>query len=74
MSTENANLNAELIALHGSKKTARLSVLHESAARLLDGRQAQRFHLTHAWVYALVAGDEARIKFLETRLKNLGAL
>ncbi|MEX0969443.1 MAG: hypothetical protein WD046_03235 [Paracoccaceae bacterium] len=49
-------LNAELIRLHGSENAARLNALHLKAATLSDDAGWQRFHLTHAWVYALVAG------------------
>jgi hypothetical protein len=70
---ERAALDAELRALHGAGSPARLSTLHERAAEFGDAGTA-RFHLTHAWVFALVAGDAARIAALETRLRAAGGL
>jgi hypothetical protein len=74
--TDKAALNGELTRLHGQLEHApRLSVLHEEAAVVLAGdRDASRFHLTHAWVYALVAGDDVRTDELEARLRELGGL
>jgi len=51
-----------------------LSALHEQAAALMTDPTARRFHLTHAWVHALVAGDEARIATLEHQLRALDGL
>ena len=71
-----AALDEELTRLHGAAdQAARLSELHEAAAAMLKGDgNACRFHLTHAWVYALVDGDGARIDALEDRLAALGGL
>ncbi|MEM7547413.1 MAG: hypothetical protein AAF367_17935 [Pseudomonadota bacterium] len=71
-----AALDAELTRLHGNPDhAARLTVLHEAAAELFRGDTgARRFQLTHAWVFALVDGDEARIAALEEELHALGGL
>ena len=71
---EAAVLDAELRRLHGSARAAELSALHERAAALLPAAGARRFHLTHAWVFALEAGDEARAAALEGRLRAAGGL
>ena len=60
LSAELAAVDADLIRLHGSREIAKLSCLHEKAAALLDDAGARRFHLTHAWVYALECGDKDR--------------
>lgn len=71
-----ATLDAELTRLHGDPgAAARLSTLHLKAAAFFEGDAgARRFQLTHAWVYALVAGDDARVEELERRLRALGGL
>lgn len=71
-----AALDEELTRLHGQlDHAARLSGLHEDAAVIFDDdMRAERFHLTHAWVYALVDGDEARVATLEARLIELNGL
>ncbi|QIE57850.1 hypothetical protein G5B40_10930 [Pikeienuella piscinae] len=62
--------------LHGdTSAAARLSTLHMKAAAVFsDDPGARRFQLTHAWVFALVAGDDARVEELERRLRALGGL
>lgn len=67
---EPAALDAALRRLHGCHAPGALSVLHERAAMLFEGTQ-ERFHLTHAWVFALEAGEELRAEALEARLKAL---
>ena len=74
MATEHEDLDAGLMAAHGSGDWRVLSQLHETAANLLETPEEERFHLTHAWVFALVGGDDERIAGLETRLKSLGGL
>lgn len=71
-----ALLDAELTRLHGDEdQAAALSRLHvEAAMHFRDDPGARRFQLTHAWVYALVDGDEPRIARLETELRELGGL
>ncbi len=69
-------LDAELTQLHADNAhAARLSVLHEEAAAMFyDDPAAQRFQLTHAWVFALVDGDDRRVAMLEAKLTTLGGL
>lgn len=69
-------LDEELKRLHGDIASAgRLSALHEQAAETFgENADAARFHLTHAWVFALVDGREARVTALEARLRALGGL
>lgn len=71
-----AALDAELTRLHGRMDQAeRLSTLHEAAAGAFGGDPgARRFQLTHAWIYALVHGDDARATRLEAELVALGGL
>ncbi len=73
-SSEAARLDAALRALHGSGRAAELSALHEAAAALVAAPGAGRFHLTHAWVFALEAGDAAAVARLEAELARLGGL
>lgn len=52
-----------------------MSALHEEAATdFAETTDERRFHLTHAWVYALVDGDDARIAVLEQQLRDMGGL
>lgn len=69
-------LDEELTRLHADiDHAARLSDLHETAAAVLAADPAaRRFQLTHAWVFALVDGDERRVAALETELRALGGL
>ncbi|MEL6582923.1 MAG: hypothetical protein AAFQ36_03750 [Pseudomonadota bacterium] len=69
-----AEIDTSLKRLHGSHNARQLSGLHEEAASMMADADAQRFHLTHAWVYALVEGREDRIAALETRLQNADGL
>lgn len=73
---DRAALDAELTRLHNDiDHAARLAELHERAAALFPGDDgARRFQLTHAWVFALVDGDEARAARLAAELKALGGL
>jgi len=66
-----ADLDLALRALHGSGRAAELSAAHLAAADRRHGREA-RFHLTHAWVFALEAG--ADVAAIEARLRALGGL
>ena len=70
-SPEARALDRALIALHGSGRAAELSHLHAEAARMMLSVAEQRFHLTHAWVFALEAGI-AEETALHRRLKDLG--
>ena len=71
-----AEVDAALTRLHGRQEhAAELSALHQEAATVFAATaDERRFHLTHAWVYALVDGDEARVEALENRLRYLGGL
>lgn len=71
---EAARIDAELRRLHGRHEPARLSALHRAAAEMVADTSARRFHLTHAWVFALVDGDEAAAAGLEAELRALGGL
>jgi hypothetical protein len=72
---EAAALDAALIRLHGGDDAAALSTLHERAAALLAADpRARRFHLTHAWVHALEAGDARTVARLEAALVAAGGL
>ena len=77
VSADPAAIDAELRALHGARgdptAAARLSTLHEAAAGLTEGAAA-RFHLTHAWVHALEAGDPRRAARVERLLRDAGGL
>ncbi len=69
-------VDAELTRLHGRQEhAADLSALHEEAAADFAATQNERrFHLTHAWVYALVDGDDARVDILQAELIAIGGL
>lgn len=75
VSPEAAALDAALVRLHGAGRPAELSRLHEQAAAMLAADPAaRRFHLTHAWVYALESGEPGRAEALEAELAALGGL
>lgn len=67
-------LDARMRALHDSGQHGELSHLHEEAATRPLPLEARRFHLTHAWVYALVEGDAPHVARLEDQLRVLGGL
>ncbi|MFQ5623274.1 MAG: hypothetical protein ACE5FS_07740 [Paracoccaceae bacterium] len=67
-------IDRQLRELHGGAEVLRLSDLHLRAAEIMDSRKGRRFHLTQAWVFALVAGDARRVSLLERELRSLGAL
>lgn len=67
-------LDAALRRLHGSGDAAALSALHCKAAGMMTSNEEARFHLTHAWVYAMVAGDPFETARLERTLRDLGGL
>jgi hypothetical protein len=69
-----ARLDRLLRALHGAPRPARLSALHRVAAATLPDPAARRFHLTHAWIFALEAGDDPLTEALETDLRAVGGL
>ena len=72
--SEAARIDAALRALHGSGRAAELSALHAQAAGLNSGPASRRFHLTHAWVFALEAGDADAAGRLEAALREAGGL
>lgn len=73
MTPRAAALDADLRRLHGSNDdAAELSRLHEEAAGLMDSAAARAFQLTHAWVYALVAGENARADALAAAIGRAG--
>ena len=74
MARDASIIDAELHALHDGPNAARLSQVHEEATALMPTSAEQRFQLTQAWVYALVAGDTTRIDTLEQQLAALGGL
>ena len=71
-----AEVDAALTRLHGRQEhVAELSALYEEAATdFAATSEERRFHLTHAWVYALVTGDDKRTAQLEEALRRLGGL
>ncbi|MEO1199415.1 MAG: hypothetical protein AAFX39_09295 [Pseudomonadota bacterium] len=71
---DRAELDVALKALHGTGAAGELSRLHETAAEMMADSASRRFHLTHAWVFALEAGDVERSNSLEAKLCALGGL
>ena len=68
-------LDNALLELHKSGKVKELSTLHQEAAELLDGDDfAVRFHLTHAYIFALEAGAWEDVTKIEPELVRLGGL
>ncbi|HKK37047.1 MAG TPA: hypothetical protein VJ994_12205 [Paracoccaceae bacterium] len=68
-------LDAALRRLHGSGRAGALAGLHARAAALPAlSPEARRFHLTHAWVHALEAGEPVRAAALEAELRAAGGL
>ena len=65
-------INSELTRLHGGPEAARLCELHLMAAQLKVDAGWRRFHLTHAWIYALVDGQDETA--LAAELQALGGL
>ncbi len=63
-----AALDEALMALHGSGEPSELCALHQLAAQFWGDDTAQAaFHRTHAYIYALEAGDrEAEAALFET--------
>jgi hypothetical protein len=65
-------LDAALLAAHACDDRAALIGLYAEAAEAAGPGPAAAFYLTHAYVYALEAGD-ARLPALRRRLVDLGA-
>jgi hypothetical protein len=73
-SRSDAEIDAALKRLHGTGAASELSGLHAQAASRLGDPDAIRFHLTHAWVFAMEAGEEARALELSAALREMGGL
>jgi hypothetical protein len=69
-----AEVDAALKRLHGTGAASELSRLHEEAARRLNDARAIRFHLTHAWVFAMEGGEQSRADALAETLREAGGL
>lgn len=67
------SLDVELLAAHAAGDTARLITLYTEAADTAQGDTACGFFLTHAYVFALEAGDP-RADALGVRLRRMGRL
>ena len=65
-------LDAQLLTAHADNDLAALVSLYTDAAAGAEDEDAQRFYLTHAFVFALELGD-ARADALRTRLVALGS-
>ncbi len=72
--TEAEILDRDLRRYHGTGDAARLCALHKRAAVLVSDPCEARFHLTHAWIYALVLGDREDVEGLERQLRAAGGL
>ncbi len=60
---------------HDSGDTAALLTLHNLACLFWKDDEAKvSFHLTHAYIYALEAGDEDAIRSLHVKLSALGRI
>lgn len=64
-------LDARLLEAHERRDLAALVGLYTQAAEARHQAEAQAFYLTHAYVFALDAGD-ARAQGLHARLVALG--
>ncbi|QHQ34969.1 hypothetical protein [Algicella marina] len=69
-----ARIDAALKADPQGTNPGALSQRHCEAASLQTSPEARRFHLTHAWIFALVAGDEVATASLESALREAGGL
>ena len=68
-------LNAALTHLHESDEARELCALHLLAVRYWQDDAAQvAFHRTHAYVYALEAGDEIATRDLHAALEAEGRI
>ncbi len=64
-------LDARLLAAHAEDDTAALITLYTEAGEQAPEEVARAFYLTHAFIYALEAGD-ARAGTLHANLKDMG--
>ena len=68
-------LDAALIDAHRSGNAHLLCSLHRLAARFWKADEdAEAFHLTHAYVFALEAGDTAQVAALHAALAERGRI
>lgn len=68
-----ADLDARLLAAHEADDRHALVALYEEAADTASGSDARGFYLTHAFVFALDAGDP-RAPALKARLRAMGRI
>lgn len=76
--TGSQTVSADIAALDAALRTtndaaARVD-LHRRAAEVVELLPERRFHLTHAWIYALVSGQVEAADALERELRALGGL
>ena len=64
-------LDAELLDAHACDNRARLATLYAQAADEAKDEDARAFFLTHAYIFALEAGDPAS-PVLRSRLVEMG--
>ena len=64
------SLDARLLAAHERGEARTLARLYAEAAEAAGG-EAAAFYLTHAWIFALDAGDDAA-PIYEARLREMG--
>ncbi len=64
-------LDARLLAAHAANDRAALITLYAEAAVAADSAEARGFYLTHAYVFALEAGD-TRAEGLKAELIAMG--
>lgn len=67
------DLDARLLAAHAADDRAALITLYTEAGETAADEIARSFYLTHAFVFALEAGDP-RAAELRARLKAMGRL
>ncbi|MEZ5714192.1 MAG: hypothetical protein R3D85_02835 [Paracoccaceae bacterium] len=68
-----SDLDARLLAAHGRDDRRALIALYEEAADTATSEVATGFYLTHAFVFALEAGDP-RADALKARLRAMGRI
>ena len=66
-----SDLDARLLAAHAAQDRLALIELYEAAAQAANDDTARGFYLTHAYVFALEAGDP-RAENLRAELVNMG--
>ena len=67
-----SDLDTRLLAAHEAGDSGQLVALYDEAADAAGTEDAERFYLTHAYVFALEVGDP-RSAILRQRLVALGA-